>query len=404
MQTGGGKSSVTTNGQLNWVYDRSEQPVSMSGSDTGSFVYDAHRRRVRQDINGETIYSVYTSSGAMVFRHNATTGEATDYLRLGGRTIARLATSGGATTVTYTHSDHLGSPAAATNAAGALLWREDYTPFGEARQAPAANDDGESFTGHIADTDTGLVYMQARYYDPAIGRFLSNDPVGFASGGVGYFNRYAYVGNNPLNATDPTGMVQVVKVQASGQASGPHNQTVRGNAGVYAGRDSRGRTRVGAFVTTGAGGATRRNAGSVSTGFAIAPNQTTDDIAGRTITFQGDIDIPGSRVDGSVDVSVPESAGAEIMSSVADGSFDFSSVDVSNYEVAVEVGIGTANMGSVTYNQTYEAGLTIPHDGQFSGGPDGDVTYSYTSSDTEQQKAFSFRDLFTGGEERPRGN
>ncbi|WP_417468154.1 RHS repeat-associated core domain-containing protein [Maricaulis sp.] len=199
------RGSVTSNGQLNWVYDRSEQPVSMSGSDSGSFVYDAHRRRVRQDINGETIYSVYTSSGAMVYRHNATTGEATDYLRLGGRTIARLATSGGATTVTYTHSDHLGSPAAATNAAGALLWREDYTPFGEARQTPAANDDGESFTGHITDSDTGVVYMQARYYDPAIGRFLSNDPVGFAQGGVGYFNRYAYVGNDPVNATDPTG-------------------------------------------------------------------------------------------------------------------------------------------------------------------------------------------------------
>jgi RHS repeat-associated protein len=177
----------------------------MSGSDSGSFVYDAHRRRVRQDINGETIYSVYTSGGAMVYRHNATTGEATDYLRLGGRTIARLATSGGATTVTYTHSDHLGSPAAATNASGALLWREDYTPFGEARQAPAANADGESFTGHITDSDTGVVYMQARYYDPAIGRFLSDDPVGFAQGGVGYFNRYAYVGNNPLNATDPSG-------------------------------------------------------------------------------------------------------------------------------------------------------------------------------------------------------
>lgn len=201
------RGSVTSNGQLNWVYDRSEQPVSMSGSDTGSFVYDAHRRRVRQVINGETIYSVYTSGGAMVYRHNATTGETTDYLRLGGRTIARLATSGGATTATYTHGDHLGSPAAATNAAGALLWREDYTPFGEARQQPAANDDAESFTGHITDSDTGVVYMQARYYDPAIGRFLSNDPMGFASGGVGYFNRYAYVGNDPVNLTDPTGMI-----------------------------------------------------------------------------------------------------------------------------------------------------------------------------------------------------
>ncbi len=48
--------------------------------------------------------------------------------------------------------------------------------------------------------------MQARYYDPVIGRFLSNDPVGFAEGGVGYFNRYAYTFNNPISYTDPTGM------------------------------------------------------------------------------------------------------------------------------------------------------------------------------------------------------
>ncbi|WP_417477043.1 RHS repeat-associated core domain-containing protein [Maricaulis sp.] len=68
----------------------------------------------------------------------------------------------------------------------------DYTPFGEARQQPVANEEGDSFTGHITDTDTGMVYMQARYYDPAIGRFLSGDPVGFASGGVGYLTSWAH--------------------------------------------------------------------------------------------------------------------------------------------------------------------------------------------------------------------
>ena len=47
--------------------------------------------------------------------------------------------------------------------------------------------------------------MQARYYHPVIGRFLSNDPVGFASGGPAYFNRYAYTANDPVNAIDPGG-------------------------------------------------------------------------------------------------------------------------------------------------------------------------------------------------------
>jgi len=80
------------------------------------------------------------------------------------------------------------------------------TPFGEKRIDPSANRDDVGFTGHITDTETGLTYMHARYYDPVIGRFLSPDPVGFAEAGPGYFNRYAYVMNDPVNATDPTGM------------------------------------------------------------------------------------------------------------------------------------------------------------------------------------------------------
>ncbi|MEM9668053.1 MAG: RHS repeat-associated core domain-containing protein [Pseudomonadota bacterium] len=86
-----------------------------------------------------------------------------------------------------------------------IAWREDYTPFGEARLDPAGNDDNPNFTGHIRDHDTGLVYAQARYYDPVIGRFLSTDPVGFAEGGPGYFNRYAYTANDPVNNIDPDG-------------------------------------------------------------------------------------------------------------------------------------------------------------------------------------------------------
>ena len=60
----------------------------------------------------------------------------------------------------------------------------------------------QGYTGHVGDS-TGLVYMQARYYDPVIERFYSNDPVGFK--GVHSFNRYAYANNNPYKYKDPTG-------------------------------------------------------------------------------------------------------------------------------------------------------------------------------------------------------
>lgn len=129
----------------------------------------------------------------------------TDYISAAGKTIARIKG-----TVSYMHEDHLGSAVASTTSTGAIAWREDYTPYGEKRVDPNSNKDDEGFTGHIDDAASGLTYMQARYYDPVIGRFLSNDPVGFAEGGVGYFNRYAYTLNNPVNATDPTGEAAVL--------------------------------------------------------------------------------------------------------------------------------------------------------------------------------------------------
>ena len=88
----------------------------------------------------------------------------------------------------------------ATNSNRAVLRREQYAPFGEKLEDPAGNQDDRGYIGHVQDAATGLTYMQARYYDPTIGRFLSVGPVGFASGGVGYLNRYAYVGNDPINA------------------------------------------------------------------------------------------------------------------------------------------------------------------------------------------------------------
>lgn len=106
----------------------------------------------------------------------------------------------------YVHSDILGSPIMETNSSGTVTSRSHYKPFGEALEGMKK---GVGYTGHLNDKDLKLTYMQARYYDPVIGRFYSNDPVSaieqLAKSDIHGFNRYAYANNNPYKYTDPDG-------------------------------------------------------------------------------------------------------------------------------------------------------------------------------------------------------
>jgi RHS repeat-associated protein len=108
-------------------------------------------------------------------------------------------------TVTYVYTDPQGTPLAEADANGNITARFEYTPYGVSVPSMGAAPNGVGYTGHVNDSDTGLVYMQARYYDAEVGRFLSVDPVGPSPGDGFTFNRYAYVNNNPLLRIDPTG-------------------------------------------------------------------------------------------------------------------------------------------------------------------------------------------------------
>jgi RHS repeat-associated protein len=118
-----------------------------------------------------------------------------------------LQTSASAQTVTYIHTDALGSVVAESDAQGNVIKRYDYEPFG----AVIGGDinDGPGYTGHVSDATTGLSYMQQRYYDPQLGLFLSVDPVSPHSSHK-HFNRYSYAYGNPYSFTDPDGRVPVM--------------------------------------------------------------------------------------------------------------------------------------------------------------------------------------------------
>jgi len=108
-------------------------------------------------------------------------------------------------TVTYVYTDPQGTPLVRADASGNVVAKYDYTPYGNSIASLGAAPNGLGYTGHVNDPETGLIYMQARYYQPT-GRFLSPDPAKPAAGNIDNFNRYAYVNNNPIIGNDPSGM------------------------------------------------------------------------------------------------------------------------------------------------------------------------------------------------------
>jgi len=193
-----------------------------SGSNSSTLSYGAFRNRYKQIAvtAGVTETTIYI--GGLL--EKVTRGGVTEYRHLihGGAGLASIYTrrsSGSPLNETfYVHTDHLGSPELITNASGGVVVRMSFAAYGERRDAsdwsgsPSSGDQTTigntsryGFTGHEHLDSFGLIHMNGRVYDPLAGRFLSRDPIIdglFSSQGP---NGYAYVWNNPLNRTDPSG-------------------------------------------------------------------------------------------------------------------------------------------------------------------------------------------------------
>ena len=110
----------------------------------------------------------------------------------------------GTTDRRWLHSDERGSVVAVTNSAGCTLAINSYDEYG----IPAATNLGRfQYTGQAWLPELGLYYYKARMYSPTLGRFMQTDPIGYG-GGINWYN---YVGSDPVNATDPSGLAEVEK-------------------------------------------------------------------------------------------------------------------------------------------------------------------------------------------------
>lgn len=208
-------TSTTCNGTqtgAQLVYNNDGQLASWqnqpnSPTSTAAFLYDGQGNRVAQQATsgGSTTTTAYIGG----VEEDATTGSSTTkttYYYANGQRFA-TAVNG---SFSYLASDGLGSANVTLTAGGTVTASVLYAPYGSARYTSGTMPTDHGFTGQIADSTSGLDYYGARYYDPVAAQFTSADTVLPGSGyDVWGLSRYAYVGGNPINRTDPTGRVAV---------------------------------------------------------------------------------------------------------------------------------------------------------------------------------------------------
>ncbi|KFN50645.1 RHS repeat domain-containing protein [Arenimonas composti] len=202
----GNQTTKTPAGQPaeTFTFDRANRLTATSGG-AASYFYDGLGRRVKGGGSGAAQWFYYSLAGQQLYsRDVAAGGSQRSYIYFAGSLVARRtqANSGGAVTVTYLHTDALGTPVRESDISGVATPREWLTVWGEPVDGSYQN--GPGFTGHQNDSVTRLSYMQQRYYDPLTGRFLSNDPVSSSSEGAN-FNRYWYADNDPMKNIDRDG-------------------------------------------------------------------------------------------------------------------------------------------------------------------------------------------------------
>ena len=183
-----------------YQYDDSGRRIrKTSGSITTSYLYND------DDIHAEWSGSTISGMPSAVYAHGANIDE--PLLRLTGTTNSPAATQ-----AAYIQ-DGLGSVIGTANTTGTLTANQRFDAWGN-KTASTGTTPTYGYTGREPDA-TGLTYFRARYQHPGLGRFVSRDPMGMADAVSGY----AYVGNNPINAVDPLGLLAWDPVVVAGGGS-----------------------------------------------------------------------------------------------------------------------------------------------------------------------------------------
>nr|MDQ5807335.1 hypothetical protein [Actinomycetota bacterium] len=213
------ETATTTSGTLDFDFDAVGQRTSStpSGGSATTFGYDGAGNLTSVDAPGaDEVTFRYDTHGlrsekqvgtAAVQRYAWDHGAATPLLlKQGGTSYTHgpdglpLASIDADGDVRYFHSDRVGSIRTVTDASGARVAAQTFDAYGNVVDR-TGEDVPFGFAGQLTDAETGLVYMRARYYDPATGQFISRDPLVELT-----LQPYLYAGGDPVNSIDPTGL------------------------------------------------------------------------------------------------------------------------------------------------------------------------------------------------------